>query len=271
MSCYTNWSDKQKFRYSKRIYDRYLDTPKFIKITCSKSCLLAYPSISYLQKRVATQGSWQSSFPLRHFSWGEIITREDTWMQQSFSHSPGLCEKKVPQGKYPPGNESIFPPKGKFGKSSTQKCWLGGDMLATQAGNSHLICVSILFYGKFIDIWVRWWGTVSFSFRLVSTGFRMNVPVTVWAVHSTTLASSDVLFTLFCEWCLPNLTKTTGFPLIRSSVALGFPTLCQKSRVCFVKIYLFQDHGFSKSDSSEPWASKPWLVGFYRKLDYPTK
>jgi len=61
-------------------------------------------------------------------------------------------KKKVPQGKYPPGNESIFPPKGKFGKSSTQKCWLGGDMLATQAGNSHLICVSILFYGKFIDI-----------------------------------------------------------------------------------------------------------------------
>lgn len=43
--------DKQKFRYSKRIYDKYLGTPYFIKITCSKSCLLAYPSTSYLQKR----------------------------------------------------------------------------------------------------------------------------------------------------------------------------------------------------------------------------
>ena len=156
----------------------------------------------------------------------------DATKLQSFPRAL-LKKRKVPRGKYPPGNESIFPPKGKFGKSSTQKCWLGGDMLATQAGNSYLICVSILFHGKFIDIWVRWWGTVSFSFRLVSTGFRMNVPVTVWAVHSTTLASSAGCFVHPFLWVMSNLTKTTGFPLTPSSVALGFPTLCQKSRVFF--------------------------------------
>ena len=169
---------------------------------------------------------------------------------------------------------SPYPTLGK-GKSSTQKVLAGRGYVSVREGNDTWFLL-ILFFVKFMNIWVGWWGwflqglgwmSLSQCSLLYINDPRKNFKWWLffrpfWVMSILGTFTKDVQS---CSSAIFLLPKPPDFPWLRRFSALGFPTLCQKT--CFLlwkyvwfKIMVSASRTQVSSDQNPRWLGSIGII-----------